>query len=438
MNRILKLIFILRGYKLRTAESELLHIKSLSDDMIQEHQKSKAWKIYKYHLEKNKSYSEFIGNENISDWRQIPILKKSDLQAPIEKRFTAPFNAKNTYLNNTSGSSGTPFYFAKDKYAHAMTWAVVMDRFGKHGICFGTSLQARFYGIPLSGMKRYKEKTKDFLSRRVRFPVFNLGEAKLNEFQKKFAKRKFYYANGYPSTMVLFAKHFIKQGITAKEICPTLNVVITTSEVCDDMDREIIEKGFGVKVVNEYGASELDLIAMEDEKGNWIINNETLLVEILDEDGNEVGPGHEGVAVVTSLYNKAMPFIRYELGDRLVKSTKKVGNYSVLEKVVGRTNDNVILPSGNTAAGLTFYYVSKALMAKGDTMKEFVIKQTGLNEFLFEYVADQPLTKEQKETVQNALVEYLEPGLIARFEQKEAIERSKSGKLKHFECLIEK
>ena len=437
MNIFLKLIFRFRGFEINKAQIELKHIQNLDIDGLKNHQKTKAMDLFNFHKNNNPHYAKWLENKEISDFYDIPILTKQDLQIPLENRFTNGFNSKNTFLNNTSGSSGTPFYFAKDKYAHSMTWAVVDDRFGRHGVVFGSSLQARFYGIPLGGIKFYKEKLKDFFSRRVRFPVFDLSDEKLNEFIRKFKKEKFFYINGYTSSLVLFAKYLIKNGLTAKELCPTLNVVFPTSEVCDDIDRTILEKGFGVKVVNEYGASELDLIAIEDENGHWILNNETLLIEILDDNNQEVEPGCEGRVVVTSLYNKAMPFIRYELGDIAIKSANMSGNYTILEKVIGRTNDFALLPSGKQAAGLTFYYISKSLMDSGDTMKEFIIKQTKLNEFVFEYVSDEELNDEQKLNVQKALDKYLEPGLIAKFDKKEFIQRSKSGKLKHFHCQIE-
>ncbi|MCO5259138.1 MAG: phenylacetate--CoA ligase family protein [Crocinitomicaceae bacterium] len=437
MNWIFKLSFVLQGFPIAKAIEEFNQLLTLSDEQKLAVQQKKAWSIFEHHKKNNSHYNNFIGDSSVSNWNDIPILKKSDIQVPLEQRLTSPFTKKEVFLNNTSGSSGTPFYFAKDKYCHAMAWASSIYRFGQHGVVFGKSKQARFYGIPACGKKYYKEKLKDFLSGRVRIPVFDLSEKKLFETQELFANTKFQNVNGYTSSLVLFAKHLIKQGVTAKQICPTLEVVFPTSEVCDDLDRATLEKGFGVKVVNEYGASELDLIAFEDVDGDWMVNNETLLVEIVDENGKEVPNGIEGKVVVTSLYNKAMPFVRYELGDMAIKSSRKKGAYTILEKVTGRTNDFVYLPSGKVAAGLTFYYISKALMDQGDDMKEFIIKQIKIDEFLFEYVSDQELSPEQKMNVQKALETYLEPGLTALFERKETIERTKAGKLKHFHSMLQ-
>jgi phenylacetate-CoA ligase len=49
-------------------------------------------------------------------------------------------------------------------------------------------------------------------------------------------------------------------------------------------------------------------------EGEWQVNAETLFVEILDENGSS--PLREkGRIVITSLFNKAHPFIRYDIGD---------------------------------------------------------------------------------------------------------------------------
>ncbi len=66
------------------------------------------------------------------------------------------------------------------------------------------------------------------------------------------------------------------------DICPTLKVCMVTSEMLFDDDKKLLENQFGIPVVNEYGASELDLIAFQNPLGEWQVNAETLFVEILD------------------------------------------------------------------------------------------------------------------------------------------------------------
>ena len=52
----------------------------------------------------------------------------------------------------------------------------------------------------------------------------------------------------------MMAKYCIEKKITIKKLCPSLKLVFTTSEVCDDIDRKILQSGFGVPIINEYGS----------------------------------------------------------------------------------------------------------------------------------------------------------------------------------------
>ena len=87
-----------------------------------------------------------------------------------------------------------------------------------------------------------------------------------------------------------------------KEICPSLKICIVTSERLFEKDKILIEEALGVPVVNEYGASEVGLIAFEDKEKNWIVNSEDLYIEILDEHDNILPYGEKGRVVITSLY----------------------------------------------------------------------------------------------------------------------------------------
>lgn len=429
---LMRLSFYINGYPIEKAESFLKSIQDECSKDVGFYQNQKKWEIFKHHVENNSAYTKFVGDRTINSWEDIPILTKTNIQQPLELRLSEGYNAKNTHLHNTSGSSGTPFYFAKDKFCHALSWALIYQRFGQHGIEIGKDYQARFYGIPLSRLKYLIEKVKDLIAARSRFPVFDLSDVVLEKYLEKFKVKKFSYINGYTSSLVLFARYLINQNIRLKDVCPTLKAAFTTSEVCDEIDRKLLEKAYGVKIVNEYGAAELDLIGFEDLDSDWILNNETLFVEVLDEDNKPAEPGKEGRVVVTSLYNKAMPFIRYELGDTIILKKYHKGTYQIIDKVTGRTNDIAILPSGKKSPGLTFYYISKSLLEGGGFMKEFIIRQTSLSHFHYEYVADRELNDDEKSKVFSAMDKYLEKGLSASFERKAIIERTKAGKLKHF------
>ncbi|MDR6968738.1 phenylacetate-CoA ligase [Flavobacterium arsenatis] len=398
-------------------------------------EKTKA-EIVNFHLQNNPFYRDLNGSETINDWNDLPVLNKKNLQKPLIERLSVNYPESKIFVNKTSGSSGEPFIFAKDKYAHAVTWASYFWRFGWFNINFNSSYQARFYGIPKDFIGYRKERLKDFLSKRYRFSIFDLSDEILEGFLKDFRTKKFDYINGYTSSIVLFAKFLKKKDIILKDICPTLKVCMVTSEMLFEEDKILLESQFGIPIVNEYGASELDLIAFQNPKGEWQVNAETLFVEILDENNQPVPKGKEGRIVITSLFNKAHPFIRYDIGDIGILDEKSTFKKPILKQLIGRTNDIAVLPSGKKSPGLTFYYVTKSIIEDDGNVKEFIIKQTKIDAFEVEYVSEIELSEPQIKKIEEAISLYLEPGLKFAFFRKTSLERTNRGKLKQFKSML--
>ncbi|WAC01099.1 phenylacetate--CoA ligase family protein [Lacinutrix neustonica] len=421
-----------KGFPIQEAKDLLKTINTLNSKALEASILKQREFIINYHLEHNSFYKSFASKANAQDWSSIPILSKSDLQQPLTNRLSQGFTKKNCLINNTSGSSRQPLSFAKDPFCHALTWAVFMDRYLWYNIDLNTSKQARFYGIPLNTVSYYKERIKDVLSNRFRFSVFDMSDAKLKENVATFSRTNFEYLYGYSNALALFGKYLAQEKIVLKTVCPSLKACIATSETLFEEDRELLEKAFGVPVINEYGCAELGLIAFQNHNGTWKINSHDLYVEVLDENGAVLPYGAEGRLVITSLFNKAHPFIRYDLGDIGTLSKKSTIQYPILESLAGRTNDVLRLPSGKTAAGFTMYYVTKTVIDDTSNVKEFMIEQMTLDTFKVSYVSRTAFSDTEKTKVIKALNQYLEPGLTVSFERKEALERSKSGKVKQF------
>ncbi|SDR75651.1 phenylacetate-CoA ligase [Formosa sp. Hel1_31_208] len=428
----------LNGFPLNKAKDELLRIQSKNSQDFERHIIQKRRDIVSYHLAHNSFYASFIGTIDTKDWNSIPVMTKRHLQLPLEERLSESFSTKTVYVNKTSGSSGDPFVFAKDKFCHAMTWAIIQNRFGWYGLDFNTSKQARFYGIPLDKKGYYKERIKDVLSNRFRFSVFDLSDTAFEKHLKKFESTAFVYINGYTSSIVQFAKFLERKQLILKTICPSLSACIVTSEMLFDKDKTLMETYFGIPVINEYGASELDLIAFQNQKNEWQLNSETLYIEILDSNDRILPHGEEGRIVITSLYNKAHPFVRYDIGDLGVISEHSTLRLPILKTLIGRTNDIAILPSGKKAAGLTFYYITKSIIEDDGNVKEFVIEQLKKEHFKIKYVSTKALSEGKINTIIQEMINYLEDGLTITFERLQELKRSKSGKLKQFTSLVTK
>ena len=426
----------LNNFPIREAARVLKTIQDVRESEYNEYIESKKQDIVVFHLKNNTFYKSFAKNIDVLNWNSIPIMTKKDLQKPLVERLSKRFTKNSVYVNKTSGASGKPFVFAKDKFSHALTWAIIQNRFGWFNLDFNNSKQARFYGIPLDKKGYYKERLKDKLSNRFRFSVFDLSDVTFEKYLKKFQSTPFNYINGYTSSIVQFAKFLKNKNSVLKNICPTLKACVVTSEMLFEDDKKLMNAHFGVPIINEYGASELDLIAFENPDGVWQVNSETLFIEILDKNNNALPYGEEGRIVITSLYNKAHPFIRYDVGDIGILSKESTIKKPILEKLIGRTNDIAILPSGKKAAGLTFYYITKSIIEDDGKVREFIIEQQTVNTFKIIYISSETISEEKKKIITDEMEKYLEKGLQIKFEKRDQLIRSESGKLKQFSSYL--
>ncbi len=433
---LLNFSLLLKGFPMKEAEKEFQHILSISDEAYPSYLEDKKNEILQFHFHHNSTYKKMLGGKLPEKWEDVPVMTKQDLQKPLQQRLSSGYSKKNIFVNKTSGSSGNPFIFAKDKFCHALTWTHIFSRYKLHNIIPNQSFEARFYGIPKDFMGYQKERLKDKMAGRFRFNIYDLSDAILAEFAEEFKHKKFDYINGYTSSIVQFAKYVLSKQINMKQMCPSLKLCIVTSEMLFDEDKKILEKAFQVPVVNEYGASELDLIAFQNPQDEWEVNSKTIWVEILNDENKPVPLGEEGNVVITSLYNKAHPFIRYKIGDVGILDENSTAKKPLLKKLIGRTNDFAVLPSGKRVPGLTFYYVTKSVIEDKGIVKEIKVLQKTKSHFEVQYAADRELNNQEINAIENAMTKYLEPNLQIEFVQLNKLERSKSGKLKQFTSLL--
>jgi len=419
----------LTGYDIATAEKELERYQQRINEDYKGYIEEKKTEILKFHLKYNPFYSDLLGNKT-QNWEELPVLNKQDLQQPLKNRLSKCFSTKNIHVHKTSGSSGQPFIFAKDKFAHALTWASINDLYKSNTLDLNTSYEARFYGIPNHGLAHYKERLKDLLSNRYRFSIFDTTAENFDQFIKRFKSKNFGHLNGYTSALVLFAKYLAEQNLILKDLCPSLTHCIVTAEMLFPKELELLKQQFGVPILNEYGSSETGILAFGIAGKLLKVDARLQFIEILDEDNKPVPHGTSGKIIVTSLLNKAHPFIRYEVGD--LGALEIINNQPVLTKLEGRTGDFAVLPDGKKIPALAFYYVTKEIIHDTANVKEFVIVQNQLDTFTIDYVADTAFSNAEIEKIKKAIRVYLGGNLQIIINKKNSLDRSNRGKLKQF------
>jgi phenylacetate-CoA ligase len=125
--------------------------------------------------------------------------------------------------------------------------------------------------------------------------------------------------------------------------------VVSGGEVLTPHMAQQIADGWGAPVFNVYGAHEFKTIAWQCRTTEDLhIADDSVVVEIL-RDGQPVGPGETGELVGTALHSFAMPFLRYRLGDTVVRGAPGCAcgrPFSTVQMVHGRVFDYFALPDG--------------------------------------------------------------------------------------------
>lgn len=417
----------LLGFPVEKAHREYLSVMNRDDIFAWQEQKKRQ--LADFHIKNNPFYRELTKDWD-GVWEHLPIVTKQELHGNYLKKIPA-ISKNKLYISQTSGSSGQPFVFAKDRLTHTLIWLNVANHYFKTGVSLN-DYQARFYGIPLNGSRFWKEKVKDFISHRKRFNVFNLNDDALQKWLNQFKRHSFRYLYGYTNSLLAFARYLIQNDIILKEICPTLKSCIVTAEVCTEKDKVLLETGFGVPVFNEYGASEVCVIGFG-ENGKWLVSDELVYLEVVDEQGKLLPDGHSGRLLCTLLHNKGTPIIRYEVGD--IASIEHKGGRTYIKDLRGRLSDFVVLPSGKKVPGLTFYYVVQEIIDKSSGIYEYKVVVNKNHEFDIQIVSEDELSNDLKNILKAAVEKYLEPGLAVKVTRVSNIDRTGSGKFKNFEKL---
>lgn len=124
----------------------------------------------------------------------------------------------------------------------------------------------------------------------------------------------------------------------------------TSSEVLSDETRRRVKMAWGDEPFNQYGATETADIAAEYKKCRHMhLFEDLLIVEVVDEQYRPVPPGVYGAKIlVTTLFSRTQPLIRYELNDSIRLGTGTCSSglpFGILESVQGRIEDELLLPA---------------------------------------------------------------------------------------------
>ncbi|MES2013672.1 MAG: AMP-binding protein [Pseudomonadota bacterium] len=352
---------------------------------------------------------------------------------------TLPSDHGTAEFSKTSGSTGRPVRFARTALTRTLWLAFALRDHLWHSRDFSGKLCAiRWFS---RGTAEAPNGAHDPNWGNIVSPIFTSGPsaalnvvATLPEQIDWLHKENPDYLVSFPSNLIALVQYAQAHKLTL----PALKEIRTIGESLSDEARKIIAEAWQTKVVDIYTCEEAGYLALQcPETGDYHVQSENVILEIIDEHGEACPPGKIGQVLITTLHNFATPLIRYEIGDmaEFGPPCKCGRGLPVIRKIHGRKRNRLILPSGESI----FPYLGEhgdITRLTGVKQFQFQCIQLSTDEIELKLVMERPLTETEQSKVAELMQRQLGHPFKVRFSFPVDIPRGPTGKFEDFISLI--
>jgi phenylacetate-CoA ligase len=365
---------------------------------------------------------------------QIPLLTRSELQKNHSALISdaIPRDHGKTFETATTGATGQPVKVASTEMASQFWKVIYLREHQWHDRDLSQKLAAiRYLGddkaMPPNGVQGNIWGSPEL-------HVFKTGPAVLLNIKSNIHDQADWlcrqnpgYLMSYPSNILALANHCIAEGIRL----PNLQQVRTVGEILGPEVRQACREAWNAPIVDMYSCQELGTIALQcPDHEHYHVQSENLMLEVLNDQDQQCGPGETGRVVITTLHNFSMPLIRYEVGDYA-----KVGEpcacgrgLPVLDQVLGRQRNMLRLPDG----GQFWPVFGINILAPDLPIKQFQFVQKCLDRIEARLVTERVLSEDEENHFTDVVRQHLSYPFNIDFLYLDNIPRSKGGKFEDF------
>ncbi len=347
----------------------------------------------------------------------LPVLRKQDVIDHRDEMLVTTANRDLLRVGSTGGSTGKPvsFYFDQEK----------MDLM-RAGMCRSYMWSGWRPGqkiLNFWGAKRdlkgggLNKRVDDFLAAEKTIGAYEYTASDLAAWVAAIQRYRPVLLQGYASILAELAQYVLDQRL---RLPATIKGVYSTAEMLYDGQRALMESAFSCKVFNQYGSREIPNIACECRAGNQHVFTDMVYLESVSEAG-------EDRLLVTSLTNRVMPFIRYDIGDsgRLKDGECACGSpFPMMEMGVCRSNDLIRTRNGKVVYPSYFIH----LLDDFAGIQQYRFVQTALDRMRLDIVSSKPIAVEQKKHLQTRITQEVDCSIVLDIRQLDRIERTQAGK----------
>ena len=269
-------------------------------------QRAERTKFYKNIFQKNKIGTKKI--KSLRDLELLPTTSEDDLRSDPQAFLGLPLK-KIWRVFATSGTTGKPKMIFREP--------ISLERVEILSVWKNIFRRARFWPKmaaimrPAGGLAASGPVTAKIMEL-LQVPCFSVSpEAEVRKTAEILLTVRPDLLVVSPSLVALIIYELKKKKINPRRI--GAKVIISTGEPLRANEKRYLQKELGARVINTYGAADPSAwLASECEKGGLHILPYTSYIETVDVRGRQ---SEEGELLVTPFANRAMPLLRYRLGD---------------------------------------------------------------------------------------------------------------------------
>ena len=368
------------------------------------------------------------GKFDLNRWEELPIIDKEIVSKDPEafKAKELPANHQSLLSGSTSGSEGRVLSVTRTRFEHTGTACASYRYADWFGYNYATPMamirsgfirpadvndpEDKLWGPPWIDPKtrgaRHRLNIHTPLTQQLDWLV-DLGTV---------------YLNTLPSNIMALVQLSEAEGRK-----PEVKAVMSIGEKLRQDVRDEVQRVWGCRISDVYATAETGLIAVEcPDCGGYHLQTEISRTEVINEKDMPCTTGETGYIVSTSLYNFAMPMIRYRFQDLATMGTACSYGRGLpcLSEIIGRKSSLLMSPDGALyAPPISTRHICNLCGAR-----EWQLDQQTANFFVLRLKLEGLLTQVQQEGLRSYVVSLLHNGSTLTVETTSQFPRSQGGK----------
>ena len=307
-------------------------------------------------------------------WRRLAPIGKSIVRESGRSMIPTGVDVASLRQSATGGTTQSPAPLWMDYECLDRRWAAT--RFFDSQLGFHVGMKAAYLWGAVQDFPKPKPSEVGILTdlgRRLFLPSDKLDAATLDAYVVRLREFRPELLQAYPTPLELLARHMLERGVRIE-----VPRITCTAEPLLEYQRDVVRRAFGTNPIEWYGAREAGRLATECWAHEGLhVNAWGLLIEV----GDPVLPDGSAPLLVTDLWNRGMPILRYAIDDLgLLESNRcRCGSYAPrLVKLAGRVADMFVNSRGVRVAGVS---LTNRIIKECSAIRELQIVQKAIGRF---------------------------------------------------------